>query len=174
MSHQPSHGCQTRVRHTNLKKKKKHSPIKNEKRQRHGYKKIHKQKRGIVWVKQMLRRRRRRRGGGDDWIYRGYNENLAPTKVVCSIWNIFQLAFFLFFLCQPIYLFRPKSEVFTDIAGRTWYFSVFRVARNSRVSIPTVPYEINCKTRTLKTIFSMFKTLEYRNRGQNGQMTIKS
>ena len=77
------------------KKIQRQSPI-NKKKQRHCYKKIHKQKRGSVWVKQ-TRRRRRRRGGGDDRIYGGYTENLAATKVVCSIWYIFQLAFFFFF-----------------------------------------------------------------------------
>ena len=126
-----------------------------------------------VWVKANAKKRKKGRRGrsdirrlhwklaGDDQIY-GYNENLAPTKVVCSIWHIFQLAFFLFYfyffiLYQPIYLFRPKSKLFMDIAGRPWYFSVFRAAWNSRVSVPTVQYEINSKTRTLNTIFSMFK-----------------
>ena len=70
------------------------------------------------------------------------------------------ILFLFFILYQPIYLFRPKSELFTDIAGRPWYFSVFRAARNSRVSVPTVQYEINSKTRTLNAFFSMFK-LEY-------------
>ena len=99
------------------KKIQRQSPI-NKKKQRHRYKKIHKQKRGNVWVKQT--RRRRRRGGGDDRIYVGYTENLAATKVVCSIW----------------YHFRPESDVFTDIAGITRYILVFRVAKYSGQSTP--------------------------------------
>ena len=78
------------------KKNTKAQSYKKKKKQRHRYKKIHKQKRGNVWVKQ-TRRRRRRRGGGDDRIYGGYTENLAATKEVSSIWYIFQLAFFFFF-----------------------------------------------------------------------------
>ena len=100
-----------------IKKIQRQSPI-NKKKQRHRYKKIHKQKRGNVWVKQT--RRRRRRGGGDDRIYVGYTENLAATKVVCSIW----------------YHFRPESDVFTDIAGITRYILVFRVAKYSGQSTP--------------------------------------
>ena len=128
-------GVRQRDNKAQLKKKQRQSPI-NKKKQRHRYKKIHKQKRGNVWVKQT--RRRRRRGGGDDRIYGGYTENLAATKVVCSLWYIFQLAFFFFFLFlyQPIYFFRPESDVFTDIAGITRYILVIRAAKYSRQSIP--------------------------------------